>query len=104
MLLPAFCQLVPPPAAYFPAKESRQSSPGCGPDPGAGGGGIDTEHANPLAVTRRLSLRPQYFGRTVRPLGRISPLQNLWLVKLLAVGKSAVDTAGEALGGEEKEK
>ncbi len=23
-----FCLLVPPPAAYFPAKESRQSSPG----------------------------------------------------------------------------
>ena len=28
MLLPAFRYLVPPPAAYFPAKESRQSSPG----------------------------------------------------------------------------
>ena len=27
-----------------------------------------------------------------------------WLVKLLAAGKSAVDAAGEALGGEEKEK
>ena len=28
MLLPTFRYLVPPPAAYFPAKESRQSSPG----------------------------------------------------------------------------
>ena len=27
-----------------------------------------------------------------------------WLVKLLAAGKSAVDAAGEALGGEDKEK
>ena len=70
-----FCLLVPPPAAYFPAKESRQSSPGCGPDPGLGGGGIGTGLANPLVATRRLSLRPQYFGHW--PLGRISPLQNL---------------------------
>ena len=31
--------------------------------------------ASPLVVTRRFSLRPQYFGHW--PLGRISPLQNL---------------------------
>ena len=39
-----------------------------------------TEPANPLAVTRRLSLRPQYFGHW--PLGRISPLQDLVIVSL----------------------
>ena len=74
-VLPTFRFLVPPPAGYFPAMESNQRSPGCGPDPGSGGGGGDTGLANPLAVTRRLSLRPQYFGHW--PLGRISPLQNL---------------------------
>ena len=74
-VLSAIRFLVPPPAAYFPAKESRQSSPGCGPDPGLGGGGIGTGLANPLVATRRFSLRPQHFGHW--PLGRISPLQNL---------------------------
>ena len=79
-VLSAFRYLVPPPAAYFPAKESRQSSPGCGPDPGSGGGGIGTGLASPLVATRRFSLRPQYFGHW--PLGRISPLQNLKAVAL----------------------
>ena len=118
-VLPTGRSLVPPPAAYFPAKESRQRSPGLRartprrgeirsipfpakaenyipllcpsfspPDPlrwapagpPRGGGGIGTGFASPLAVTRRFSLRPQYFGHW--PLGRISPLQNLGVVAL----------------------
>ena len=47
-----------------------------------GGGGGGTGLASPLVGTRRFSLRPQHFGRTVRPLGRISPLQNLKAVAL----------------------
>ena len=48
--------------------------------PPRGGGGIGTGFASPLAVTRRFSLRPQYFGHW--PLGRISPLQDLVVVAL----------------------
>ena len=44
--------------------------------PPRGGAAVEiTGPANPLAVTRRFSLRPLYFGHW--PLGRISPLQNL---------------------------
>ena len=52
-----FCFLVPPPAAYFPAKESRQSSPGLRARTRGRGAAVGiTGPANPLAVTRRFGL------------------------------------------------
>ena len=75
-VLPTVRFLVLPPAAYFPAMESRQRSPGLRARTRGRGAAVGiTELASPLAVTRRFGLRPQYFGHW--PLGRISPLQDL---------------------------
>ena len=82
-LLPTFRFLVPPPAGYFPAMESNQRSPGLRARTRGRGAAVEiTGPASPLVGTRRFSLRPQHFGRTVRPLGRISPLQDLVIVSL----------------------
>ena len=56
-VLPTSRYLVPPPAAYFPAKESRQSSPGLRARTRGRGAAVGiTGPAKPLAVTRRFGL------------------------------------------------
>ena len=80
-VLPTFRFLVLPPAGYFPVMESNQRSPGLRARTRGRGAAVEiTGPANPLAVTRRFSLRPQHFGHW--PLGRISPLQDLVIVSL----------------------
>ena len=77
-VLSAFRFLVPPPAGYFPAMESNQRSPGLRARTRGRGAAVEIRGLQILwLVPAVLACSPQHFGRTVRPLGRISPLQDL---------------------------
>ena len=55
----------------------------CGPGPGVGGRRWGLRGLQILwLLPAVLACSPQHFGRTVRPLGRISPLQDLVIVSL----------------------